>query len=73
MIRLNIPDGTDEVALEAFLASLNESAGAGVRRMIQEGAAEADIAAYIASFEQQLEQEEEAIYEEDEAGEAPES
>jgi hypothetical protein len=71
MIRLNIPDGTDEDALEAFLASLNESARASVRRMILEGAAEADIAAYVASFEEQLEQDEEAIYEEDEAGEAP--
>ncbi|HEY8862853.1 MAG TPA: hypothetical protein VIO37_01615 [Candidatus Dormibacteraeota bacterium] len=71
MIRLNVPDGTDEDALEAFLASLNESARAGVRRMILEGAAEADIDAYVASFEQQLEQEEEAIYEEDEAGESP--
>lgn len=71
MIRLNIPDGTDEDALEAFLASLNESARASVRRMILEGAAEADIAAYVASFEEQLEQDEEAIYEEDEAGGAP--
>jgi len=71
MIRLNVPDGTDEDALEAFLASLNESARAGARRMILDGAAEADIAAYVASFEQQLEEEEEAIYEEDEAGESP--
>jgi hypothetical protein len=71
MIRLDVPDGTDERALEAFLASLNKSARDGVRHMILEGAAEADIAAYITSFEQQLAEEEETINEEDETGEAP--
>lgn len=70
MIRVNLPDGSDEKALEAFLASLNQSARAGARRMILEGAPEAEIAAYIQSFEEQLGEEEEAIYEEDETGEA---
>jgi hypothetical protein len=70
MIRLNIPDGSDEQALEAFLASLSKSARDGTRHMILEGVAEADIAAYIESFEEQLAEEEEAIYEENEAGEA---
>jgi hypothetical protein len=68
MIRLDIPDGSDEEALEAFLASLNKSARDGVRRMILEGATEADVAAYIESFEDQLGEEAEAIYEEDETG-----
>ncbi|HYM66922.1 MAG TPA: hypothetical protein VEW68_06505 [Patescibacteria group bacterium] len=68
MIRLDIPDGSDEEALEAFLASLNKSARDGVRRMILEGAPEADVAAYIESFEDQLGEEAEAIYEEDETG-----
>ncbi|HYM96976.1 MAG TPA: hypothetical protein VET26_06735 [Candidatus Sulfotelmatobacter sp.] len=71
MIRLDIPDGTDEEALEAFLASLKESARDGVRRMILEGADEADIIAYIKTFEEQLAEEEDEFYEEDEAGEAP--
>jgi hypothetical protein len=71
MIHFDIPDGTDEVALEAFLASLNKSARAGVRRMIIAGASEADITAYVMSFDQQLEQEEAAIYEEDEAMQEP--
>jgi hypothetical protein len=66
MIRLNIPDGSDEQALEAFLASLNKSAPDGVRRMVLEGAPEADIGADIESFEEQLAEEEEAIYEQDE-------
>lgn len=66
MIRLNIPDGSDEQALQAFLASLNKSARDGVRRMVLEGAPEADIAAHIESFEEQLAEEEEAIYEQDE-------
>ncbi|HYL08085.1 MAG TPA: hypothetical protein VEU76_06020 [Candidatus Udaeobacter sp.] len=69
MIRLDIPDGSDEIALEAFLASLNKSARDGVRRMILEGAPEAEIAAYVESFEEQLDEEAEAIYEEDESGE----
>lgn len=73
MIRLNIPDGSDEEALEAFLQSLNRSARQGARRMILEGAAEADIAAYIESFEGQLADEEQAVYEQDEAGEASSS
>jgi hypothetical protein len=73
MIRLNFPDGSDEQALEAFLASLNKSARDGVRRMILEGAAEADVAAYIESFEDQIAQEEETIYEENETGEGPAS
>lgn len=73
MIRLNIPDGSDEESLEAFLESLNRSAREGARRMILEGAAEADIAAYIESFEGQLADEERAIYQEDEAGEASSS
>jgi hypothetical protein len=68
MIRLNIPDGSDEKAVEAFLSSLNRSAREGVRRMILEGAPEADIAAYLESFEEQLGEEAEAIYEEDEIG-----
>lgn len=67
MIRLDIPDGSDEKALEAFLASLNRSARDGVRRMILEGAPEADIAGYIDTFEEQLGEEAEAIYEEDES------
>lgn len=71
MIHFDIPDGTDEVALEAFLASLNKSARAGARRMIIDGASEADITAYVMGFDQQLEQEEEAIYEEDEARQEP--
>lgn len=41
----------------------------GVRRMILEGAPEAEIAAYVESFEEQLDEEAEAIYEEDESGE----
>jgi hypothetical protein len=73
MIRFNIPDGSDEKAVEAFLASLNRSARDGVRRMILEGAPEADIAAYIESFEEQLGEEAEAIYEEDESGDGPAS
>jgi hypothetical protein len=36
--------------------------------MILEGASEADIAAYIESFEEQLGEEAEAIYEENETG-----
>jgi len=32
MIRLNIPDASDERALEAYVASLNKSAREGVRR-----------------------------------------
>ncbi len=67
MIRLDIPDGTDEEALEAFLASLNESARAEVRTMILAGASEADIAGYIRSFDEQLADEEEANQEEDES------
>lgn len=67
MIRLDIPDGSDEKALEAFLASLNKSARDGARRMILEGAPEADIATYIESFEEQLGDEAEAIYEENES------
>ena len=70
MIRLNIPDGSDEHTLEAFLASLNKSAREGVRRTALEGAPEADIAACIESFEEQLAEEEEAICEENETGEA---
>lgn len=70
MIRLNIPDGSDEDALEAFLQSLNRSAREGARRMILEGAAAADVTAYIESFEGQLGDEEQANYEQDEAGEA---
>lgn len=67
VIRLDIPDGADEAALEAFLASLTESARAGVRKLILEGASEADIAGYIESFEDELGEEEEAIREEDES------
>ncbi len=67
VIHLDIPDGSDENALEAFLASLNESARAGVRQMILEGASEADIASYIETFDEQLGDEEEAIREEDES------
>ncbi len=67
VIRLDIPDGSDENALEAFLASLDESARAGVRKMILEGAAEADITSYIESFGEALGEEEEAIREEDES------
>lgn len=67
MIRLDIPDGADERALEAFLASLNESARAEVRRMILEGASEADIVGYIESFDEKLVEEEDAIQEEDES------
>jgi hypothetical protein len=66
MIRLNIPDGSNEQALEAFLTSLNKSARDGVRRMVLEGAPEADITAYIESFEEQLAEEEESTYEQDE-------
>ena len=69
MIRLNIPDGSDEQALEAFLESLDRSAREGARRMIHEGAAEADITAYIQSFEGQLVDEEQAVYEEDDVRE----
>jgi hypothetical protein len=64
MIRLNIPDASDEQALEAYVASLNRSAREGARRMILEGAAEADIVAYVEGFEEQVAEEEEAIYEE---------
>ena len=71
MIHLDIPDGTNEAALEAFLASLDMSARAGVRQMIVDGASEADIAAYVMGFHQQLEQEEAAIFEEDEARQEP--
>lgn len=71
MIRLNIPDGSDEEALEAFVESLDRSAREGARRMILEGAAEADINAYIESFEGQLVDEEEAVFEEDDARELP--
>ena len=71
MFRLDIPDGTDEQALESFLGSLNESAREGVRRMVREGAEEAEVAAYITSFEQQLADEDEESFEEDEAGEVP--
>ena len=67
VIRLDMPDGSDEEALEKFLASLKRSARAEVRRMILEGAPEAEIASYIASFEEQLGDEEEAIHEEDES------
>ena len=67
VIRLDVPDGADEQALEAFLASLNESARAEVRRMILEGASEADIVGYIESFDEKLGDEEEAIREEDES------
>jgi hypothetical protein len=67
MIHLDIPDGTDEVALEAFLTSLDKSARAGVRQMIADGASEVDIAAYAMSFDQHLDQEDAAIYEQDEA------
>lgn len=67
VIRLDVPDGADEQALDAFLASLNESARAEVRKMILEGASETDIAGYIESFDQKLVDEEEAIQEEDES------
>ena len=67
MIRLNIPDASDEQALEAYVASLNRSAREGARRMILEGAAEADIVAYVEGFEEQVADEEEAIYEEENA------
>ena len=67
VIRLDIPDGSDENALEAFLASLNESARAGVHKMILEGASAADITSYIETFEEQLGDEEEAIREENES------
>ena len=67
MIRLNIPDASDEQALEAYVASLNKSAREGARRMILEGAAEADVVAYVEGFEEQVADEEEAIYEEENA------
>ena len=67
MIRLNIPDASDEQALEAYVDSLNRSAREGARRMILEGAAEADIVAYVEGFEEQVADEEEAIYEEENA------
>jgi hypothetical protein len=67
MIRLNIPDASDEQALEAYVASLNRSAREGARRMILEGAAEADIVAYVEGFEERVADEEEAIYEEENA------
>ncbi len=67
VIRLDVPDGSDEEALEKFLASLERSARSEVRRMILEGAPEAEIASYIASFQEQLGDEEDAIHEEDES------
>ncbi len=67
VIRLDVPDGSDEEALEKFLASLERSARSQVRRMILEGAPEAEIASYIASFEEQLGDEEDTIHEEDES------
>ena len=67
VIRLDVPDGSDEEALEAFLASLNKSARSEVRRMILEGAPEAEIASYIDSFDEKLADEQEAIQEEDES------
>jgi cytochrome c-type biogenesis protein CcmH/NrfF len=73
LIRLDIPDGSDEQALESFLDSLNQSARNGVRQMLLEGASEADIVGYIKSFEEQLADEEEASFEEAEATETPAS
>lgn len=43
MSDLDVPDGTDERQLEAFLASLAESARNDVRRLILAGAPEAEV------------------------------
>ena len=66
MVRYDLPDNATEEEVEAFLSTLDESARAGVRELLLQGAGEAEITEYLESPDRLLGEEDQAGFEEEE-------
>ena len=66
MVHYDLPDDATEEEVDAFLSTLDESARAGVRELLLQGAGEAEITEYLESADRRLREEDQAGFEEEE-------